>query len=182
MLLRLGTEPTSLISKEDPMRHLIVLSLCLAAVACNGATAPTAPSSAIPSVSSQALADSQPVEVTFTKWFPVPGTAQMVGTTDERGDPGTYSGTLLRRTPLNDEIAELEARYQVINASGHSFTAMIQGKSHISTGHATLNGVVTEGWAVGAQVHVTFDRVSCAMAPNGICFEGTIRVMPGSAN
>ena len=55
------------------------------------------------------------------------------------------AGTLLRRTPLNDEIAELEARYQVINASGHSFTAIIQGKSHISTGHATLNGVVTEG-------------------------------------
>ena len=165
------------------MRHLIVLSLCLAGVACNGqATAPTAPSSAIPSVSLQAQADSQPVEVTFTKWFPVPGTMQMVGTTDERGDPGTYSGALLRRTPLNDEIAELEARYQVINASGHSFTAMIQGKSHISTGHATLNGVVTEGWAVGAQVHVTFDRVSCTMAPNGICFEGTIRVMPGSAN
>ena len=57
-----------------------------------------------------------------------------------------------------------------------------QGKSHIQKGNATLNGVVTEGWALGAQVHVTFDRVSCAVAPNGVCFEGTIRVMPGSAH
>ena len=75
----------------------------------------------------------------------------MVGITDESGDPGTYAGVLLRRTPLNDEIAELEARYQVINESGHSFTALIEGKSHLQTGHATRNGVVTEGWAVGAQ-------------------------------
>ena len=165
------------------MRQLMLVSFCLAAVACNGvATAPTAPSNAIPSAGAQARADSQPVEVTFTKWFPVPGTPQMVGTTDEGGDPGTYAGVLLSRTPLNDEIAELEAQYQVINASGHSFTALIRGKSHIQKGNATLNGVVTEGWALGAQVHVTFDRVSCTAAPNGVCFQGTIRVMPGSAN
>lgn len=165
------------------MRHLMLLSLCLGAVACNGvATAPTAPSSAIPSAASQVQGDARPADVTFIKWFPVPGTAQMAGITDEGGDPGTYAGTLLRRTPLNDEIAELEARYQVINASGHSFTAIIQGKSHIVKGDATLNGVVTEGWAVGAQVHVTFDRIACSLAPSGVCFEGTIRVMPGSAN
>ena len=102
------------------MRHLMLVSLCLAAVACNGvATSPTAPSSAIPSAGTQARADSQPVEVTFTKWFPTPGAPQMVGTTDEGGDPGLYAGVLVRRTPLNDEIAELEALYQVINASGH---------------------------------------------------------------
>jgi hypothetical protein len=83
---------------------------------------------------------------------------------------------------LNDQIAELEARYQVINASGHSFTALIKGKSHIPTGHATLNGVVTEGWSLGAQVHVTFDRIPCTQAPNGVCFQGTIRVMAGSAD
>ena len=165
------------------MRHLMLVSLCLAGVACNGlATAPTTPSSAIPSAPLQARADSQPVEVTFTKWFPVPGSPQMVGTTDEGGDPGTYAGVLLRRTPLNDQIAELEARYQVINASGHSFTALIEGKSHIQTGHATLNGVVTEGWSVGAQVHVTFDLIPCTQAPNGVCFQGTIRVMAGSAD
>ena len=164
------------------MRHFMLVSLCLAAVACSSQTAmPTSPSSAILSGPLQATAQSRPVEVTFTKWFPAPGTA-MVGVTDEAGDPGIYAGVLLRRTPLNDEIAELEAQYQVINASGHSFTAMIEGKSHITSGHATLNGVVTEGWSVGAQVHVTFDKVPCAEAPNGVCFQGTIRVMPGSAN
>ena len=106
----------------------------------------------------------------------------MAGTTDEGGDPGTYAGVLLRRTPLNDQIAELEAEYQVINPSGHSFTALIEGKSHIPTGSATLNGVVTAGWSVGAQVHVSFDRVSCTQGFNLVCFVGTIRVMPGSAN
>jgi hypothetical protein len=165
------------------MRHFMLVSLCLAAVACSGQAAmPTSPSSAILPGPLQATAQSQPVDVAFTKWFPVPGSPQMVGITDEGGDPGTYAGVLLRRTPLNDQIAELEARYQVINASGHSFIALIEGKSHIPTGHATLNGVVTEGWSVGAQVHVTFDAVPCAQAPNGVCFQGTIRVMPGSAN
>lgn len=174
------------------MRHLMLVTLCLAAVACTGqATTPTSPSSATsltPSSSSatssapsQATAQSRPVYVTFTKWFPAPGPL-MVGITDEDGDPGTYAGVLLRRTPLNDQIAELEAQYQVINPSGHSFTALIEGKSHIPTGSAVLNGVVTEGWSLGAQVHVTFDRVPCAQAPNGVCFQGTIRVMPGSAN
>ena len=165
------------------MRHFVIAGLCLAAVSCSGSTmAPTSPSSVSMSTPSQARLDSQPVEVTFTKWFPVAGSPQMVGTTDEGGDPGTYVGELLRRTPLNDQVAELEARYQVINDSGHSFTAVIEGKSHIPTGKATLNGVVTVGWAVGAQVHVTFDRISCAASPNGVCFAGTIRVMSGSAH
>lgn len=164
------------------MRHFMLVSLCLAAVACSGQAAmPTSPSSAILSGPLQATVPSRPVEVTFTKWFPAPGPA-MVGVTDEAGDPGIYAGVLVRRTVLNDQIAELEALYQVINPSGHSFTATIEGKSHIPTGNATLNGVVTEGWSLGAQVHVTFDRVACTEAPNGVCFQGTIRVMPGSAN
>jgi len=163
------------------MRQFMLVSLCLATVACTGqATTPTSPSAAL-SGATQATPQSRPVDVTFTKWFPAPGTL-MVGVTDEGGDPGEYAGELLRRTPLNDQIAELEARYQVINPSGHSFTALIEGKSHITTGSATLNGVVIAGWSLGAQVHVTFDRVPCTQAPNGVCFVGNIRVMPGSAN
>ena len=171
------------------MRHFMLVTLCLAAVACTGQATPTSPSSATSSAlssatsaaPSQATAQSHSVDVTFTKWFPAPGPV-MAGITDEGGDPGTYAGILLRRTVLNDQIAELEAQYQVINPSGHSFTALIEGKSHIPTGHATLNGVVTAGWSVGAQVHVSFDRVSCTQGFNGFCFVGTIRVMQGSAN
>ena len=169
------------------MRHFMLVSLCLAAVACSGQammtpTSPSSPTGAISSAPSQATAQSHSVDVTFTKWFPTAGSPHMVGFTDEDGDPGTYDGTLLRRTVLNDQLAELEARYQVINASGHSFTAIIEGKSHIPTGSATLNGVVTEGWSVGAQVHVSFDRITCDQAPNHVCFQGTIRVMQGPAN
>ncbi len=106
----------------------------------------------------------------------------MVGITDEDGDPGVYAGVLRRRTVLNDQIAELEAEYQVINPSGHSFTAMIEGKSHIPTGHATLNGVVIAGWSAG-RTSARDVRPGCMHgAPNGVCFVGTIRVMQGSAN
>jgi len=165
------------------MRHFMLVSLCLAAVACSSqAITPTSPSGAVSSAPSQATAQSQPVEVAFTKWFPTAGSPHMVGITDEGGNLGTYDGTLLRRTVVNDQLAELEARYQVISETGHSFTAMIEGKSHLSTGSAVLNGVVTEGWSVGAQVHVTFDRIACDQAPNHVCFQGIIRVMTGSAN
>ena len=46
----------------------------------------------------------------------------------------------------------------------------------------TPGAMLQEGWLTGAQVHVTFQRVStCAGNPAGPCFQGTIRVMPGSA-
>ncbi len=64
------------------MRHFMLVSLCLAAVACTGqATTPTSPSSATSSAlvardfgspiagdGAESLCD-----VTFTKWFPGPG-------------------------------------------------------------------------------------------------------------
>jgi hypothetical protein len=53
-----------------------------------------------------------------------------------------------------------------------------------------LNGTVIDGWLVGAQVQVTYDVIdppagtSCVpQAPvNRRCFQGTIRILPGSAN
>ena len=119
------------------------------------------------------------VEVTFTKWvttFP-----DMAGFTG--GDVvGTYAGEILSRTPFdNGVIVQLEARYEVIDPSGlHSFKTVIQGKS--TKGTAVLNGVVTDGWMIGARTQVTFETITpCQFGTRNVCFQGTIRVMSGSA-
>ena len=98
---------------------------------------------------------------------------------------GTYAGEVLRRTPFdNGVIVQLEARYEVIDPSGlHSFTALIRGTENEETKTAALKGVITEGWLVGAQVHVTFKVITpCEFGTRNVCFQGTIRVMLGSGD
>jgi hypothetical protein len=125
------------------------------------------------------LAGAPNVEITFTKWITAyPAMAGVTG----GAVVGTYAGEVLSRTPFdNDVIVQLQARYEVIDPSGlHSFTTIIQGKS--TKGTAVLNGVVTEGWMIGAQTHVTFETVTpCQFGTNNVCFQGTIRVLSGSA-
>lgn len=164
------------------MRHSMILGLCILATACESTgSRPTAPStSAI--TATQEQRNARPIEVTFTKWvttFPF-----MAGSTEGDVD-GAFEGEVLQRTALeNGVIVQLNARYQVIDPTGlHSFTAIIQGTQNNQTRSAVLNGVVTEGWLVGARVHVEFEVISsCAGKPAGPCFQGTIRVMPGSAD
>jgi hypothetical protein len=166
------------------MRYLMIFSSCLLVAACDGqlSRVPTGPSTAATAIETQHSKGAAPVvEVTFTKWittFPM-----MAGRT--AGDVvGTYAGEVLNRTAFdNGVIVKLEARYQVIDPSGlHSFTALIQGTQNNGTGKAVLNGVITEGWRVGAQVHVTFQVVTpCELGTRNVCYQGSIRVMPGSA-
>ena len=192
------------------MRHAFI-GLCIFTAACSGQS-PTSPSGlagvgAQTQVSGDARpagtsvngtfkaassgAPMDPVEVTFTKWgtgIPVPTHTGVAG-----GDvPGTFAGTVLSRDAFeNGTIVQLEARYEVTAADpAHSFVALIEGKQNNSTQEAVLNGTVISGWLVGARVHVTFDVVvpptgtSCVpQAPaNRTCFQGTIRIMPGSAS
>jgi hypothetical protein len=166
------------------MRYLMIFSVCLLAAACDGqpSRAPTGPSTAATAIQTQNSKGAAPlVEVTFMKW--VTAFPSMAGFTG--GDVvGTYAGEVLSRTPFdNGVIVQLEARYQVIDPSGlHSFTALIRGTQNNETGNAVLNGVITEGWLVGAQVHVTFQVITpCEFGTRNVCFQGTIRVMPGSA-
>ena len=119
------------------------------------------------------------VELTFEKWFTTYPT--MTGNTSYGA--GTFAGTILRRTVFdNGVIVQLEARYMVTDPSGsHSFTALIEGTENLQTATAVLNGVITDGWRVGARVHVTFQVItSCALAigPSapGVCFQGTIQI------
>jgi len=188
------------------MRHAFI-GLCIFTAACSGQS-PTSPSDfagvgartqAVDSAGSASAngtftiappgAPMDPVEVTFTKWFTAyPAMAGLTG-----GDvPGTFAGAVLSRDPFdNGTIVQLEARYEVTATDpARSFVAHIEGKLNNRTQEAVLNGTVISGWLAGAQVHVTFDVVvpapstSCVLtAPvNQVCFQGTIRVVPGSAN
>jgi hypothetical protein len=171
------------------MRHAVI-GLCIFAAACSSQTPPTtAPSGVAGAAAAQTQAGGRgPVEVTFTKWITAfPAMAGVTG-----GDvPGTFEGAVLSREPFdNGTIVQLEARYGVIGANPvHSFVAHIEGKQNNTTQAAVLNGTVTSGWLVGAQVHATFDVIaatpgtSCVPAApvNRTCFQGTILILPGSA-
>ncbi len=121
-------------------------------------------------------------EVTFTKWYTT--YPAMTGLTCY--GPGTYSGEILKRGPTTDGLllfTQLEARYEVRDPRGrHSFKAVIHGLLENATGKAVLQGVVIEGWRVGAPVVVTFQRVTeCELAKDAItfprvCFQGTIQI------
>jgi hypothetical protein len=164
------------------MRYSMILGLCIVAAACeNTGSRATAPSpSAI--TATQAQRTPRPIEVTFTKWvttFP-----DMAGFTGGDVD-GMFEGEVLQRTPFdNGVIVQLNARYHVIDPTGlRSFTAIIEGTQNSQTRSAVLNGVVTEGWLAGSQVHVDFDIITpCEFGSRNTCFRGTIRVMPGSAD
>jgi hypothetical protein len=146
----------------------------LAVTACSDVTAPKNE----PTAGNQS--DARPVtEVSFIKWFTTYPT--MTGNTSLGA--GTFAGTITKRVVFdNGVIVQLGATYQVRDPSGeHSFTAAIEGTENLETASAVLNGVVTAGWRVGAQVHVTFDIIRpCALATGptavGTCFQGTIRI------
>ena len=172
------------------MRHAFI-GLCIFTAACSGqSVSPTSPSGVAGVGGAQTQANGGAnVEVTFTKWITTaPAMAGVTG-----GDvPGTFAGAVLSRDAFdNGTIVQLEARYEVTGADpAHSFVAHIEGKQNNPTQRAVLNGTVIQGWLVGAQVQVTFDVVqppagtSCVPAApvNSRCFQGTIRILPGSAN
>jgi hypothetical protein len=172
------------------MRHAFI-GLCIFTAACSGQTfSPTSPSGVGGVTGAQMEANGGAnVEVTFTKWITAfPAMAGVTG----GAVAGTFAGVVLSRDPFdNGTIVQLDARYEVTGADpAHSFVAHIEGKQNNPTRQAVLNGTVIEGWLVGAQVHVTYDVIpalagtSCVPAApvNRNCFQGTIRILPGSAN
>jgi len=172
------------------MRYAFI-GLCIFTAACSGQSfSPTSPSGVTGVAGAQNHANGGAnVDVSFTKWITAyPAMAGVTG-----GDvPGTFVGAILRRDPFdNGTIVQLEARYEVTGADpAHSFVAHIEGQENLQTQKAVLNGTVISGWLAGAQVQATYDVIvppagtSCVpQAPvNRTCFQGTIRVMPGSAS
>ena len=177
------------------MRYAFI-GICILTAACSGQPlSPTSPSG-VAGVGAQTQASGgAPVEVTFTKWSTGAGIGTGIPTHTgiSGGDvPGTFAGTVLSRDAFdNGTIVQLEAQYEVTDTDGpHSFVAQIEGKQNNQTRQAVLNGTVIAGWLIGAQVHVTYDVIDPAQgtscvptAPvNRRCFQGTIRILPGSAN
>jgi len=116
------------------------------------------------------------IEITFTKWFTT--YPAMAGFTSH--GPGTIAGEVLSR--IDDGVStHMVARYEVTDPNGtQSFKAVIQGKANNKTGRYDLNGIVTWGWMLGAQVHVTFQRITpCEFGKRNICFQGTIQIQRG---
>jgi len=101
-----------------------------------------------------------PVNISFTKWvttFP-----RMEGITG--GDVhGVFVGEVLQRqvsvNPNLNSIIRLEAIYEVHDANGSLFTALIRGGTDGVTGAALLDGVILAGWRTGAPVHVEFETI-----------------------
>ena len=113
------------------------------------------------------------IEIAFTKWFTT--YPAMAGFTSH--SPGTIAGEVLSR--IDDGTStHLVARYEVTDPNGtQSFKAVIQGKGNNKTGRYDLNGIVTWGWMLGAQVHATFQRITpCEFGGRNICFQGTIQI------
>jgi hypothetical protein len=115
------------------------------------------------------------VEIKFTKWITTfPLMAGVVG-----GDvPGVFEGTVFQSTLMpGGQFTRIEARYDIIaNDPRHSFSALLHGKANNQTTQRVLNGVITDGWHAGAQVHVEFKPGPCMQ---GTCFDGTILILPG---
>jgi hypothetical protein len=125
---------------------------------------------------SQSAAQARVIQIDYTKWITT--YPDMSGNTEYGG--GTFAGRILSRTAFdNGVIVQLQARYVVTDptGAGHSFTAVIQGTENVVTSEAVLNGVITEGWMIGAQVHVTFQVITpCQLGTHNLCFQGTIRI------
>ncbi|HEX9389162.1 MAG TPA: hypothetical protein VF918_22745 [Anaerolineales bacterium] len=97
---------------------------------------------------------------------------------------GTVSGdlngnltTVLTDLRISGSIWRVEFDW-IIDAGPQSFTAHLKGILNTKTGRVVMNGVVTEGWLLGAQVHEEGQLVD----PDTLRFQGTIRVMPATAD
>ena len=136
-------------------------------------------------------ADGRPIVIPFTKWFY--SSALMTGFIND--DPGApFEGALLLNAPipilppsvppLPAEFRHLEARYDVIGRDpNHSFSALIHGKTRTAApGDAVLDGVITDGWYAGSQVHVEFATYPSCTYSTGSCFIGTITILPDAGN
>src|SRR4029077_13678388 len=159
-------------------RVLFALALVLALTVITG---PSARAASTRGAETKSRADSGKgagdVELTYTKWF-APSFPTMQGVVG--GDiEGSFGGAVLVQTVL-PTVVLLEARYEIIAntpSPQQSFTALIAGSLDKATGMAVLDGTVTAGWLAGKAVHVEFQVIACTQAPNGKCFQGTIRVI-----
>jgi hypothetical protein len=156
-------------------RNLLLTTAVIASVGLIACSDTTAPKNEATTVNPSAVG--RVVKITFTKW--IAAYPAMTGFTSYGAN--TFAGEVLSlEESKNGVILRLQARYEVTDPSGsRSFKAVIKGKQNNKTGRAVLNGVITEGWRIGARVHVTYQVITPCPQSNGeadVCFQGTIRI------
>jgi hypothetical protein len=113
--------------------------------------------------------------ITFQKCFvPVadePFGGHFVGTADGDCGPGTITARYLSISP-GKGIWHFSCEYTV-SIPGCTFTTVCAGIVDVRTGHIILNGVVTAGEHLGAQVHVRAQGNADLS-----CSEGTMTITP----
>lgn len=74
-------------------------------------------------------------------------------------------------------VQQFTARLE-LSIGGNSLKAILDGRFNSSTRRVVLNGVVTDGWLEGAQIH----EQSQLTGLNPFTFVGTVQLMPASAD
>ena len=146
---------------KKPRVRLIVLSVMLLALAVAVSTA---------GASSDGNA---PVYMTFAKADPE---EDFIWNGSVSGDVNGDLETRLVTATLTSKILHVE--FDWIVDGDYSFTARLQGILDLETGQVTMNGEVTEGDYLGAEVHEAGQLVD----PANSGFAGTIRIMPASGD
>jgi hypothetical protein len=107
---------------------------------------------------------------TFTKW--VTSWPEMAGVVGGSVGDGAFNGTVVDANPGPTTL--ITAIYH-FEGSRHDFTARIHAEQ---TGlHATIVGVVTDGWGKGKLVTGIFDEVTCEHdGVSSVCWTGYLDV------
>lgn len=138
----------------------VPLLAVFAAVCALGASAPSA------------SAASEPVRLSFDKSSVAPGVWEGNVSGDIRGDLTTK---LLSRR-VTGLIWQVEFDF-IVDAGSSSFTTRLTGILNTETGAVVMNGRVSEGYLLGAQVHEEGQLIDPAM----LRFVGTIGLLPATA-
>lgn len=92
---------------------------------------------------------------TFTKWMVGEG-PEMAGDVGGAVGEGSFAGKVL---DMNVGPTTTVEAYYGFHGSDRDFTALVHVEQ---TGlHATVNGVVIDGWAKGSQVSGSYDEIQC---------------------
>lgn len=122
-------------------------------------------------VATPATASNAAIVVPFEKQWVGPG--HYIGTA---GDGGTIE-MFVSDSWYPGNVQQFTARLE-LSLDGGSLTAILEGRFNFSTARVVLNGVVTEGWLQGAQVH----EESQLTGLDPLTFAGTVQLMPASSD
>lgn len=131
-------------------------------VSCLAALAVTAPASA----------SNAAIVVSFEKHYDS-SLGHYVGTASDGGTIAMW----VYDTSYPGNVQQFTARLE-LSIGGNSLTAILDGRFNFSTGRVVLNGVVTDGWLEGSQIH----EESQLTGFDPLTFAGTVQLMPASGD